>query len=131
MLRGVNYLVTGVSKQPIGSIFRDPAVQTAGPLKMGGIGCPETSVTTNSRCLTTRKTKDLTTDITLCVQAPWLSEYEIGVNAEWCHIATNRTDRLKMQTKQEELFIMPDRKFSNVIYVGLEMTGCSTGILVY
>ena len=83
MLRGVNwYLVSGVSGQPIQPIFKGPAVWTAGPLKMGWIGCPETSVMTNPRCLTTRKTKDLTTDITLCIQTPWLSEYEIGVNAD-------------------------------------------------
>jgi len=80
---GVNwYLVTDVSGHPIGFIFRDPAIQTTGSLKMGRIGCPETSVTTNPRYLTTWKTKDLTTEITLCIQTPWLSEYEIGVNAD-------------------------------------------------
>ena len=29
------------------------------PLKMGAIGCPETSVTTNARCVTSRQTEDL------------------------------------------------------------------------
>jgi len=98
---------------------------------MGRIGCPETSVTTNPRYLTTWKTKDLTTEITLCIQTPWLSEYEIGVNADWSPIATNGTDRKEKQTQKQELFVMRDRKFSDVMYVGLEMTGCPTGILVY
>jgi hypothetical protein len=43
MLRSVNcYLVTDVSRQPIGPIFKRQAVQE--PLAMGQIGCLETSV---------------------------------------------------------------------------------------
>jgi hypothetical protein len=43
MLRGVGWLlVADISGQPISPIFKE---DQAGPLKMGPIGCPETSVT--------------------------------------------------------------------------------------
>ena len=86
---------------------------------------------TSPGCLSTRKTKDLTTDIALCIQTPWLSEYEIGVNADCSPILSNRTDRMEQKTKKEELFIMRHRKFSEVVYVGLEMTDFPTDILVH
>jgi len=38
-------VVTDVSGQPIRPIFKGPAVQTAGPLKMGRVCRPETPVT--------------------------------------------------------------------------------------
>jgi hypothetical protein len=83
MLRGLNwYLFTGVSGRHTNPIFKGPAVWTAGPLKIGWVCRPETSVTTNPCWLTTWETKELTTDITLCIQTTWLSEYEIGVNAD-------------------------------------------------
>ena len=38
-------VITDVSGQPIHPIFKGPAVHTAGPLKMGWMGCPETPLT--------------------------------------------------------------------------------------
>jgi hypothetical protein len=49
-------LATDVSGQPIGPIFKG---QAAWLLKMGPIGCPETSINTNLRCVTSQKGGDL------------------------------------------------------------------------
>jgi hypothetical protein len=58
ILRAVEwYLVTEVSGQPICPIFKDQAIQEA--LKMGLIGCPETSVTINLHCVTSQKGENL------------------------------------------------------------------------
>ena len=65
MLRSVDwYLVTDVSRQPIGPIFKGQAVQedsscTVWPLKIGPIGCLETSVNTNLRCITSQRSEYL------------------------------------------------------------------------
>ena len=49
-------MVTDVSGQHVGPIFKSPAKLL---LKTGSIGCPETSVTTDQRCVTSHKSKDL------------------------------------------------------------------------
>jgi len=59
------YLFTDISGRLIGTIFKGQAVKedvwTAWPLKMGPIGFPETSLTTNIRCVTSQKVKILKT----------------------------------------------------------------------
>jgi hypothetical protein len=47
-------LVTDVSGQSVGSISMDQAVQE-GPFKIGATVCPETSLTTKLRCVTSQK----------------------------------------------------------------------------
>ena len=45
-------IITDVSGQPVGSHLKGC------PLKMGAIGCPETTVITNLRCTTSQKSED-------------------------------------------------------------------------
>jgi hypothetical protein len=52
-------IFTDVSGKPIGPIFKGKAVQEDWPLKMGTIGYPETSVTTNLGCVTSQESEDL------------------------------------------------------------------------
>jgi len=63
MLRGVDwYLVTQVLEQPLAPLFKGH--KTARSLKMGLICSPETSVTTNLRCVKSQKSEDLMRSLT-------------------------------------------------------------------
>jgi coenzyme F420-reducing hydrogenase gamma subunit len=53
------------------------------------------------------------------------------MKADLSPITNNRTNREENKIKIKELSIMRDRKFSEVVDVDLEMTGCPTDILVY
>jgi hypothetical protein len=61
MLRSVSWwLDTDVSGKPIGPIFKGQAFQEELPLKMGPIGCPETSVTNYQlSCITYQRSEGL------------------------------------------------------------------------
>jgi len=52
-------VATDVSRQPIGRIFKDKQSIEALTLNTGLTGCPETSVSTNLRCVTSQKSEDL------------------------------------------------------------------------
>ena len=58
-LCGVDCLLgTDLSRQAICTIFQGQTVWTAWHLKMGSVGCPETSVTKKLRCVTYQKSEE-------------------------------------------------------------------------
>jgi hypothetical protein len=79
-------VVTDVSAQSIGQIQGSSSQRrTPSPLKTGPIGCPETSTTTNKRCVTSRKREDpIDTEVKAWDHAKkWRYLGEISTKGKW------------------------------------------------